>query len=240
MTTRQEKQNTVRQSLVESMTEQLRHVITTGNFKVGEKLPSEAKLGEQYNVSRTVVRESIATLRNEGLVEVRRGSGIYIVDVKRQKKFYLQLGHPENLASTLEILELRTAIEVEAAGLAALRRSPAQEEIIYQKLAVFDQAVDAGQETGKEDFDFHIAIAEATNNPQFKQFLIMLGAQSIPRSRLSTKYSQSQLKKYMQQLQLEHRQIADAISLQKKETAREAMRVHLQGGQERYRVLLRG
>ena len=66
-------------SLVMQVGESLRRAITTGKYRPGERLPSEIELTETHGVSRTVVREAVAALRSDGLVEVRQGAGIFVV-----------------------------------------------------------------------------------------------------------------------------------------------------------------
>lgn len=130
-------------------------------------------------------------------------------------------------------------MEIEAAGLAAVRRSPAQEEAIYQRLSDIDACVEAGETTTGADFAFHLAIADATNNPRFREFLAMLGGDAIPRRRLQTDRRETVDSAYLEMLQAEHRAVADAIAEGDDERARQAMRTHLLGGQARYKRMLR-
>ena len=117
-------------TLTERLGENLRQAIAAGQFPPGTKLPSEAQLVEAHGVSRTVVREAIAALRADKLVEARRGAGVFVLTtpVANDSLLSLHAVDPARVSSMIELLELRTAVEVEAAGLAALRRSPAQEE----------------------------------------------------------------------------------------------------------------
>ena len=98
-----------------------------GQFPPGSRLPSEAQLTEAHGVSRTVVREAIAALRADRLVEARQGAGVFVLEaeVPAPTPLFLRNIDHERVSSMIELLELRTAVEVEAAGLAALRRSPA-------------------------------------------------------------------------------------------------------------------
>jgi len=226
-------------TLVQHVFKALSALVTNGRMVVGDKLPSEAKLVEQFAVSRTVIREAVAMLSSEGLVEARRGSGIYITNTRVATVGPFKIDNPENLSATLEILELRTAVEVEAAILAAQRRAPAQEQAIFTCLMDLDKAIAAKQPTAALDFAFHLAIAEASNNPQFVHFLRMMDIEAIPRSRLSSRYEYDGLKAYLTQLQKEHYAVADAIVAQQPEAANQAMRAHLHGSQRRYRTLLR-
>nr|WP_255455371.1 FCD domain-containing protein [Salipiger sp. PrR002] len=136
------------------------------------------------------------------------------------------------------MLELRTAVEVEAAGLAALRRSPAQDEQILQALSALRAKAAAGEPTSLADFELHLAIADATNNPRFRDFLSMIGASVIPRHALSDS-SDAATATYLKAIDAEHEAIVSAILDGNEDAARLAMRLHLKGAQSRYRNLLR-
>lgn len=228
-----------RPSLVVGLTGALRDAIAAGEIAIGEKLPSEAALTVQYGVSRTVVREAIASLRADGLVEARQGAGVFVLASEPPGSNPFQNIDFESISSIIEMLELRTAVEVEAAALAAVRRSPAQEDAIYNRLDAFEGALADGGPTGAADLAFHVAIAEASNNPRFGEFLEMLGRAAIPRNRLHKGTGEAVDPDYLAMLQDEHRQIAEAISTRDEQGARAAMRRHLQGAQQRYRQLLR-
>lgn len=216
----------------------LREAIGQGQFAVGQKLPSEATLTAQHGVSRPVVREAIAELRADGIVEARQGAGVFVIRQQAIGSALFEGIDPEKLSSILEILELRTAVEVEAAILAAQRRSPAQEDAIFAALRAFEAAAAAQVSTVESDLAFHLAIATATNNPRFSQFLSMFGRDAIPRDRLAAQGQEFIADGYLGQIQSEHRQIAEAIAAHETEAAGAAMRAHLQGSQLRYRRML--
>ncbi len=144
------------------------------------------------------------------------------------------------ISSVIEMLELRAAIEIEAAGLASQRRSPAQAEAINEACEAIEAGIGAGTPTIEADYAFHTAIAAATNNARFREILTMLGDSLIPRRALREAEDQIAPGDYLSQIQVEHRTIAEAIARQDEAAAREAMRVHLKGSEARYRRLLRG
>jgi DNA-binding FadR family transcriptional regulator len=220
----------------------LRRAIVAGQFPPGSKLPSESQLSEAHGVSRTVVREALASLRADRLVEARQGAGVFVLEPQQAAPSPLLSLHnidPERVSSMIEVLELRTAVEVEAAGLAALRRSPAQEEVIFDRHDAVRACVEAGTPSSAADFALHLAIAEATNNPRFRDFLAMIGQNVIPRAALRTDESEQDQAAYIKLIDEEHRAIVLAISNGDEDAAREAMRRHLRGSQARYRTLLR-
>ncbi|WP_420963675.1 FadR/GntR family transcriptional regulator [Brucella sp. IR073] len=231
----------VHSTLTTRLADALRRAIATGQFPPGSKLPSEAQLTETHGVSRTVVREAIAALRADRLVETRQGAGVFVLEGRAQPPAPLSLRNIDHarVSSMIELLELRTAVEVEAAGLAALRRSPAQEEVILERHYAVRLCLEAGQPTSEADFAFHLAIAEATNNPRFREFLALIGKNVIPRAALRNDDSESDQESYIGLLLDEHEEIVTAISSGDEDGAREAMRRHLRGSQGRYRELLR-
>ena len=131
-------------------------------------------------------------------------------------------------------------IEIESAGLAAMRRSASQEAAIQEAWNEFDRLLKLGTPTGKTDFAFHRAIAAATNNPFYIDVLDGLGSRTIPCDVASPWGTENVLTyEYQVGLQREHLKILQAISAQDPEGAREAMRHHLSLSQERYRTRLR-
>lgn len=226
-------------NLVARVSEALRAEILGGHLKPGDRLPSEAKLTEAHGVSRTVVREAVAALRADRLVEARQGAGVFVLETVAPEPAPFQNIDYVRLSSMIEMLELRTAVEVEAAGLAATRRSAQQEERIIEAFRAVNAAIAANTSTAEADYDLHLAIAEATNNPRFTEFLALVGANVIPRQALQDT-DDTAPRPYLSQLQEEHDRIVSAILAGEEDAARQAMRVHLRGSQMRYRVLLRG
>ncbi|AVA26040.1 MULTISPECIES: FadR/GntR family transcriptional regulator [unclassified Rhizobium] len=227
------------QTLVTRLSNTLRRAIASGQFPPGSKLPSESQLTETHGVSRTVVREAIAALRADRLVEAQQGAGVFVLESPALPVLSFGNLDQARVSSVIELLELRTAVEVEAAGLAALRRSPAQEETIFERHQALRDCLNAGVPTSEADFALHLAIAEATNNSRFREFLSMIGPRIIPRAAMREGELESDQDAYILLIDEEHRQIVVAISNGDEEGAREAMRRHLRGSQERYRALLR-
>jgi DNA-binding FadR family transcriptional regulator len=223
-------------NLTEHLTDTLRSAIVGGTYGPGVRLPSETTLATEHGVSRSVVREAIAALRADGLVNSRQGSGVYV------NAAGMTLGSGgidfSRVAQVIEMLELRTAVEAEAADLAARRHSPAQEEEIVESARRVSTLARAGQSTAEADLAFHIAIAQATNNPRFGQFLAMLGQNAIPRRALVENPDEMETSSYVALIEDEHAAIVRAIQQGDSAAARRAMRRHLQGAQSRYRALM--
>ncbi|MEJ8475871.1 FadR/GntR family transcriptional regulator [Roseibium sp. H3510] len=228
-----------KRSLVDKVCETLRQQIKDGQYSTGDRLPSEAGLTAEFSVSRTVVREAIATLRADGLVEPKQGAGVFVLQPSESGSLPFRKIDPERVSSMIDFLELRTAVETEAAGLAAQRRSPSQEEAIIQAHRKILKLASQGLFTADADFELHLAIAEATNNPRFGDFLQLTGPDVIPRRGLTPTTANPDMQAYLEILNHEHELIVTAIINGDETSAREAMRSHLKGSQSRYRKLLR-
>ncbi|TPJ49576.1 FadR/GntR family transcriptional regulator [Mesorhizobium sp. B2-6-4] len=228
-----------RRSLSSRVSDALRAQIEAGYYAPGDKLPTEPALIDRFGFSRTVIREAIAALRADGLVESRQGAGVFVIGPRQiDPGLKLFTGETDKISDIIEELELRIAIEVEAAGLAAARSSPAQEAEIQAQVDHFASLIAQGEPTAEADFLFHMAIATATNNARFRSFLEHVGRRMIPRVKFrSVMGGVDPLPSRDEPILLEHREIADAILARDPDRAREAMRRHLVTGIKRYRSL---
>jgi len=221
--------------------EKLKDKITQESLTAGDKLPTLNQLATELGVSRTVVREAVITLSSEGILESRHGVGIFLRDRNATPP-------PPNLSDTvlaplskfkasfMDLLELRMAFEVHAAGLAAARRSWGQESSIWDTANRFEQALENDAELDDCDIAFHRAIAEATNNSAFIEFFNLMSANMMPRPIFSRALNPTLITpEYIQQSVHEHRAICEAISSGDAVRAQEAMRAHLQRSHRRYR-----
>ncbi|EKF40137.1 FadR/GntR family transcriptional regulator [Nitratireductor indicus] len=222
-----------RESLSSQLKKQILQKIDDKVYLPGERIPSESDLCAEFGVSRTVVREAVASLRADGVLKSRQGIGVFVDDAPRLQPFEISPIPDDAVQEILHILELRLSVELEAAAMAAERRSQAQLEQIANALEKL-RAEGNGQ-SGPMDFDFHLAIARATNNPYFEKFLTFLGPQIIPRLRINAIGSGAQSGAYHDKLQEEHHAILDAIEKKDSAGARDAMRRHLSGSLTRYR-----
>lgn len=226
-------------SLASRISSDLRRELAEGAFQPGARLPSESALTRQYSVSRTVVREAIAILRADGLVEARKGAGVFALEARAGEDQPFKDLKTERISSVIELLELRTVFEVESAALAAARRSAAQIEAILDAHSNVGRCLANGTPTQDADFNLHLAIAQATQNRRFPEFLQLIRAGIIPRGELQGAAPGSRPKDYNLHLQEEHGRIVDAIIEGDADAAREHMRAHLRGSLDRYKALLR-
>ncbi|MCF3931985.1 FadR family transcriptional regulator [Acuticoccus sp. M5D2P5] len=225
-----------RRNLVIGVINSLRTDILEGLYKPGDRLPPETRLTEKFSVSRTVIREAIAGLRADGLVEPRQGAGVFVLEPQPANGRPFEIVDFGKISAIIEMLELRAAVETEAAAIAAVRRSPAQEEAIIEACEEMRRLVDKSTSAAEVDLRFHLALADATNNPRFREFLEVMGLTAIPRSVILSP-PQANTAEYLDMICEEHREVAAAVSRSDPEGAREAMRRHLKGSQQRYRDL---
>ena len=223
------------QSRASELVGRLAGEITGRRIAPGARLPTEQEMMAAFGVSRTVVREAVAALRAEGLVETRQGVGAFVTRDVQRRPFRIDPAEMRSILDVLKVMELRTGVEVEAAGIAAERATASTRGRIERALQAFDAAVTRGEAAIDEDFRFHQAIAEATRNPQFARFLEFLGRFLIPRQSIRAGLQRPRdLKSYLERIQAEHRRIFDAIRAGDPPAARRAMRRHLMGSRRRY------
>jgi len=226
--------------LADLVIDTLRKRIGEGEYEAGGKLPTESQMTSIFGVSRTVVREAIAALAADGLVQSRQGAGVFVMANAASAFSAIGAESSNKISVALNVLEVRMGIEIESAGLAAVRRSSSQDAAIQEAWNEYDRLLNVGTPTGKTDFAFHRAIAAATNNPFYIEVLDGLGSRTIPCDVASPWGTERVLTiEYQKGLQREHLAILKAISAQDAEGAREAMRKHLWLSQERYRQRLR-
>jgi GntR family transcriptional repressor for pyruvate dehydrogenase complex len=212
--------------------------IRSGRLEPGARLPTEQELMSAMGVSRTVVREAVAALRAEGLVTTRQGSGAFVASDSSRVPFRIDPDGLSSIEDVLEVMELRLAIEVEAAALAAERSTRQRAQSIREAVDAIEVAIAKGEGAVSEDFAFHRAIARASGNARFAELLEFLGRHIIPRQSiriaLNTPVEQ---RRYLLRIQKEHHDIFEAILGGDARRARNAMRAHLTRSLKRYRAL---
>jgi len=224
--------------LTQQLVTQITGDITGGRLRPGSRLPTEKEMMSATGVSRTVVREAVACLRADGLVVVRQGVGAFVATTNARRPFRIEVGDLHSLHEALQIMELRTGVEIEAAGLAAERGQRAQFVKIAEAYGMIESAIERGSSAVDEDFSFHCNIAEATGNSQFRRFLEYLGRFIIPRQSIRQSLPRMEDQRaYLKRIQKEHLDILDAIRSAAPAAARAAMRRHLVNSRRRYQKL---
>jgi GntR family transcriptional regulator, transcriptional repressor for pyruvate dehydrogenase complex len=149
--------------------------ILARRLRPGDRLPSERELGEQFGVSRTVIREAVRSLAAKGVIEVRSGSGLRVAAVAATnvtESMSLFLRHSSDLDYP-KVHEVRTILEVEIARIAAERATEADVALLTDVCERMEAAIDDVEVAAPLDVEFHRAIARSTQN---ELFLVLLDA----------------------------------------------------------------
>lgn len=203
---------------------QLRHLITSGQLKPGDKLPSERQLSEKMGIGRTYVRDAIKKLEYYGVLKTLPQSGTVVSK--------LEIASLDGLITDIlrmngtdffSLVETRVLLETNSAVLAAERRTEKDLERIEQTLEAFRIK---GEQTGQaveEDLMFHIAISEATQNSVLKSLMMILMPDVVSNY---AKYKACGPERYKKSLD-EHIMIYEHIKNKEPQKASEMMKKHL-------------
>jgi len=209
------------QRLYKHVADKLMKTIESGSYPLGSRLPAERELAVEYNVSRPTIREAMIALEIAGKVEVRKGSGVYVIDDKNSDAKTLELD-----IGPFELTQARILIESEAAGLAATMISAAEVE----KLETIIKAMIAeneGEKTGElADKEFHLLIAGATRNSAIASIVEDLWNVRESSALTRTMYDTVRMTGVRPAID-EHWAIYNALKAGDAEGARQAMRDHL-------------
>jgi GntR family transcriptional repressor for pyruvate dehydrogenase complex len=210
------------QKISDIVAAQIEQWIRTGKAQPGDKLPSVRELCAMFEVGRTAVRDAITALKGKGLVEVRHGDGTFVCRFDCANVFHgLSLVNKQdinNLFTVRKILELGTA------EMAALHREP--RHLLKIKNAIHEMEQADSVEGWKADFDYHLGIAEATQNDHLVQLMQTISAaiQQAIRDCHQIILADAELKRTIVH---QHVAIFDAISDAQPDQARQAMLEHL-------------
>jgi GntR family transcriptional repressor for pyruvate dehydrogenase complex len=207
----------------EQVAQQIEKRILNGELSSGDQLPSERDLAEQFNVSRTVIREAVKALAQKGLVDVRSGKGSFVTNdtslaVRDSLNLMIKLGGEER---TLDLMQVREILEPEIAALAATKISDEEILNLQKCVQVMDETLDPDSWTSA-DLSFHMGLAKATGNlliPQIASAIVDL----LWEQRLWIGLT----KGGPERGQFHHKQILNAVRARDPDRAREAMRDHL-------------
>jgi len=211
--------------LCEQVARQIQNLILEGRWPEGYQLPPERELAEKFGVSRTVIREAIKVLSARGLVEVIPGRGTFVTSLDMKAvSLYMSLLVKARSASLLQFHEIRSALEVAAAGAAAERATPDELIQLREIVEQIDRclAADAKEEFIQADVHFHAMLADASHNPLFQAVLDPIMGTLADMRRITYHIAGSP-----QHGQIFHRRILECIERADAEGAREAMRQHM-------------
>ena len=205
--------------------------IAQGRLKPGDQLPTEQSLASVFGVSRNVVREAIARLRSEGRIWTQQGRGAFVSETSNATVLTLDYDMLQSADSFRSLFELRGILEVQAAGLAAARRTGEDIDTLRGILASMTAAPYGSISWLKGDLEFHRAIALATRNSYVVKFIGFVSERV--RESILASGNQHKTDDMAQATLREHTQILAAIEAGEDSAARRAMREHLLGAADR-------
>ncbi len=209
----------------ERIAEQIEQRILSGTLRSGDRLPTERELAEQFQASRTAVREAMKTLAQKGLVDMRPGRGTIVIDgttqaMRHSLGLMMRVGQ---VGGSDELVEVREILEPEIAALAASRATQEYIAALQDAVQVMDDNLEAADSYIAADNDFHRALAKATQNTLILAIVdSIVGLLSEQRTHIFA------VSGGPERGQIHHKHLLDAILRHDSEAARVAMRAHLQ------------
>lgn len=206
---------------------QILALIGQGEFKPGERLPSERALAERFDVSRPSVREAIIALEVQGAVEVRGGSGIYVSQTPVALQKAPAAFMPEAGPGPFELLRARALIEGEIASVAAESRKDADLDRIFAALVEMRENMADKAANEAADRLFHLRIAESTGNSVLLQMVTAMWdhAKGPVWAKIDEHFHTTELRLASQE---DHQRVFNALLSRDAPAARAAMRAHLE------------
>lgn len=205
---------------------QIEQRILDGELHSGDRLPTERELAEQFQVSRTAVREALKILAQKGLVDMRPGRGTIVIDGAHEALQHslglvmrLKLGE---VGGSNSLVEVREILEVEIAALAAERATEQEIAAMREAVQVMDESLDNADAFIAADNRFHEALAQATQNA-----LILTLVRSIVNLLSEQRKQIFATAGGPQRGQVHHKSILASVIKHNPEAARAAMRAHL-------------
>lgn len=207
--------------LAEQVQEQIYQYILDKPFEVGEKLPNEFALGERFGVGRSTVREAVKLLVFKGILEVRRGSGTYVVSTTPADLDPLGLRNLEDkMALALDLANVRIILEPGIAEMAALYATDEDIEKLRSICDSVEQKIKEGDNYIADDIAFHTCVAECSKNKVVEQLIPLIDTAVMMFVNVTHK-------KLMQETIMTHRAVVDAIAEHDSIGAKTAMMMHM-------------
>ncbi len=210
--------------LYEKIGEQIEQRILSGELKVGEQLLPEREMAEQFQVSRTAVREAVKALSEKGLVEVRPGRGTFVANgtskaMRHSFGLLMKIGQEKGIQ---DLVEVRRIIEPEIAALAAQRADEEHIAALQEAIATMDASMQNASAYIEADLDFHLTLAEASQNSLIPTLIDSI-VDLLREHRTAVFFVDGG----PQHGQMHHKRILEAIIRHDPDAACQAMRDHL-------------
>lgn len=208
------------QRLYHTVANKLLEMIDSGVFPPGSRLPGERELAKRFGVSRVSIREAEIALQAQGRVEIKVGSGVYVLDQTNLPVYGLPKVGP------FELTEARALYEGESAALAASMITDQELEYLQHLLDVMNGKVESDMTTQEADAEFHLTIAKSTKNHAILFVVDSLWKMRTEAAQLQKVYETACSKDGKSDREDEHSDILDALKRRDSAGARIAMRAH--------------
>ena len=211
----------------------LRNELASGHYQVGDRLPPERDIAEQLQVSRAVVREALIMLELENLIEVRKGSGVYVLNLPQQQTSTTGGLTSDDDVGPFELLQARQFLESDIAAFAATQVTKNDIAQMRQALEMEKDILNSSGEDDDGDRQFHMLIAQATGNSILAEIIeqLWLRRKNSPMwSKLHTRITDTS---YRQNWLEDHYKILAALQRKDPKAARQAMWQHLENVKEK-------
>lgn len=224
--------NSLREVVVESPVDiiirQIKNLLSEGQLKPGDRLPSERQLAERFGVGRTHVRDAIKKLEFYGIIRTYPQSGSVIagLEASAMEGLITDILKLDNY-DLYSLVETRFLLETDGARLCAMRRSEENMAEIERAADNYEKRIEqSGGSAVEEDLAFHRAVAEGSKNMVLKSLLMTIMPDIMTNY---TKYKVCDSNVKTSKAVIEHRQLVDAIRRQDSDEAQEIMKEHLRG-----------
>lgn len=208
------------QRLYHTVANKLLEMIDSGVFPPGSRLPGERELAKRFGVSRVSIREAEIALQAQGRVEIKVGSGVYVLDQTNLPVYGLPKVGP------FELTEARALYEGESAALAASMITDQELEYLEHLLDVMNGKAESEMTTQEADAEFHLTIARSTKNHAILFVVDSLWKMRTEAAQLQKVYETACAKDGKPDREDEHADILDALKRRDSVGARVAMRAH--------------
>jgi GntR family transcriptional repressor for pyruvate dehydrogenase complex len=214
-----------RATLADQAAARLLELITTRQLQPGEMLPAESRLAADLGVSRQVVREALKSLQGQGVVEIVNGKGASVrsIDASALRVFFSWAAQTRD-DTTVELMEVRKAIEVQSARLAAQRRTAAELDRLGGIVARMRDHIEDVEGYTALDVELHLAIAAASHNAML--YHLVESIRDVLEETIRRGLRQRRSREQLERVQVLHEALRDEVQRGDAESAAQAMAQH--------------
>lgn len=207
--------------LAEQVQEQIYQYILKLPEAIGTRLPNEFELGKMFSVGRSTIREAVKLLVSKGILEVRRGSGTYVVSLSPSDLDPLGVRSVEDkMAMALDLVDVRLLLEPGIAEMAALNATEEDIKKLDRLCTVIEEKIAAGEDYSEDDIAFHRCVAECSKNMVVEQLIPIIDTAVMMFVNVTHK-------KLLQETIMTHRGVVNAIAERDPVGARSMMAMHM-------------